>query len=97
MVQRRIPMFNMVKLGIGAGLLIAIGWFSYNAGQDSIRAEIARTEQKAKVADAGKVEQVIKYKEKIKVVYRDKVIKIKQAKDITGCADVKLTDMGFRL
>jgi len=90
-------MFNLVKLGIIAALLIAIGWFSYLAGKDSIRAEIARTEQKEKVKDSVKVEEVIKYKEKIKVVYRDKIIKIKQTKDTTGCADTKLTDMGFGL
>ena len=90
-------MINLIKLGIIAALLIGTGWFMYEAGRDSIRAETALTEQKEKIKDEIKVEEIIKYKEKIKVVYRDKIKTIKQAKDSTGCADTKLTDMGFKL
>ena len=34
-------MFSLIKLGIIALLLTAIGWLSYKAGQDSLRADMA--------------------------------------------------------
>ena len=34
-------MFNLVKIGIITALLVVVGWFSYQYGQDSIRADMA--------------------------------------------------------
>ena len=77
---------------LGAGL-----YFTFQAGVDSERAEQAANRDKEAKKDEKKVETIIKYKEKIKVVYRDKIKRIKVAQDSTGCADVKLIDMGFGL
>jgi len=34
-------MLGMIKIGIFVALLVAVGWFSYQSGQDSIRADMA--------------------------------------------------------
>ena len=78
-------------------LLAGGAWFSYRSGVNHERAEQAANRDKEAKKDEKKVEKVIQYKEKIKVVYRDKIKRIKVAQDPTGCADVKLTDMGFGL
>lgn len=41
------------------------------------------------------VREIIKWKEKEKVVYRDRIQKIKVAQDPTGCLDSKLSDIGL--
>ena len=79
------------------GLLGAGVWFTYNAGISHERAEQAANREKEAKKDEAKVEKVIEYRDKIKVIYRDKIKLIKSAKDTTGCADTKLTDMGFSL
>jgi len=89
-----------LKLVVGVIIIAALmggAWFSYNSGVNHERAEQAANRDKEAKKDEKKVEAVIKYREKIKVVYRDKIKRIKVAQDLTGCADVKLIDMGFGL
>ena len=77
-----------------------IKWYSdnqYDAGYNKHKAEVADVKDAAVAKDKVAVKEVIKWREKKKVIYRDKIKKIYIAKDATGCADVKLTDMGFGL
>jgi len=91
-------MYKLLAGAVGVTLLIAVtGWFSYQSGADHMKAKYADAIAKARAKDKDSVKEVIKYREKIKVVYRDRIKTIKQVKDATGCADVKYTDMGFRL
>jgi len=87
----------MVGKYIKIGFYVLIVFFSFQAGKNWNIAKTVKIELKEVKKDEKKVNQVIEYRDKIKVVYRDKIIKIKQAKDSTGCADTKLTDMGFGL
>lgn len=73
-------------------------WYSdrqYDAGYNAHKAEMADAKDDADTADAGKVKTVIEYRDKVKVEYRDIIKEVYLAKDSTGCADTKLTDMGF--
>lgn len=90
---------NKIVIGsIAVVVIIAVtAWFSFNAGVNSCIAKQAEDRTEAIETDKEKVKEVIKYKTKIKVVTRDKIKYIKQVQDKTGCADVKLTDMGFGL
>lgn len=79
-------------------LLLSVGaYFTFQAGVDSERAEQAANRDKARKKDEKKVESVNKFKAKQKVITREKIKHIKQAVDPTGCADIPLVDMGFRL
>lgn len=78
--------------------LLAIGaYFIFQAGVDSERAEQAKNKEKTRKKGEVKVEKVIDFKEKQKVIIREKIKYIKQAPDPTGCADIPLVDMGFGL
>jgi len=91
-------MYAYLASGLVILALLAGGaWFSYKSGVNHERAEQAANRDKEAKKDEKKVEIVIKYKEKLKVVYRDKIKIIKTASDSTGCADTKLIDMGFGL
>lgn len=79
-------------------LLLAVGaYFTFQAGVDAERAEQAANREAAREKDSKKVEKVNKFKEKQKVVIREKIKYIKTAPDPTGCADIPLVDMGFGL
>ena len=94
----------MNKLYIAVFLIAALiaydKWRFSNAfeqGYNTHKAEMADKKDDADKADKKAVKELIVYKDKEKVVYRDKIKYIKLAKDPTGCADTKLTDMGFGL
>lgn len=72
-------------------------YFTYQSGVDSQKVKHSNAIQKAVEEERKKVITVIEYKDKIRLVYRDKIKYITQVKDTTGCADIKLTDMGFGL
>jgi len=90
-------MVKLIAAIVIMSMLGAAAWFIFEAGVDSCKAKKLESLGKELKADEKKVEYIIQYKDKIKVVYRDKVKLITEAKDPTGCADVKLVDMGFRL
>lgn len=69
----------------------------YNQGYNAHKAEIADTKDDADKKDDIKVKTIIKWRTKEKIVYRDKIKGVKNAKDITGCLDTKLSDMGVGL
>ena len=79
------------------GLLGTASYFIYQAGVDNERAANAKRIAEAGKKDDEKVKTVIEFREKIKVIYRDRIKKIKSVEDPTGCADIKYTDMGFGL
>lgn len=94
----------MTKLIIYAVLILAligfIKWAHYTVdmgGYNRHKSEVADIKDDAVAKDKIAVKEVIRWREKEKVIYRDKIKKIYIAKDATGCADVKLTDMGFGL
>jgi len=69
----------------------------YNQGYNAHKAEVADIKDESVKDDVADVKTIIKWREKEKVVYRDKIKYIDSVKDATGCADIKLTDMGFRV
>ena len=69
----------------------------WKQGYNAHKAEVADVKDDADAKDKKSVKEIIKWREKEKVIYRDKIKKIYIAKDATGCADVKLIDMGFGL
>lgn len=92
----------MPKIYIYAFLIVVvigfIKWYSdrqYDAGYNAHKAEVTDAKDDAEDKDTSAVKEVIKWRDKEKVIYRDKIKYIKAAKDTTGCADTKLTDMGF--
>ena len=70
---------------------------SFDQGYNAHKAEVADRKDEADSKDKEKVVTVIEWRDKEKVVYRDKIKYIKQVEDPTGCADTKLIDMGFGL
>jgi len=84
-------------------LIIVVGFIKWGhtqvweQGYNAHKAEVADKKDEAVAKDKVAVKEIIKWREKKKVIYRDKIKKIYIAKDATGCADVKLTDMGFGL
>jgi uncharacterized membrane protein YvbJ len=88
---------KLIGAGISIILLALSYWFVYKAGVNSCKVEQSETRDKAIETDRAKVKTVIEYKDKLKVVYRDKIKYIERVQDKTGCADVKLVDMGFGL
>ena len=69
----------------------------YEQGYNAHAKEVADSKDSAIKEDKADVKTIIKWREKEKVVYVDKIKYIDSVKDETGCADVKYTDMGFRL
>jgi hypothetical protein len=81
---------------IGVVAVIAItAYFSFQAGSDKVRAEAATAMAIATHAEHKKVREIIKWKEKKVVIYRDRVQKIKVATDPTGCLDMDLRTVGL--
>jgi len=84
-------------------LIIVVGFIKWGhtqvweQGYNAHKAEVADKKDESVAKDKVAVKEIIKWREKKKVIYRDKIKKIYIAKDATGCADVKLTDMGFGL
>ena len=78
-----------------------IGWAIYEAGIDTgynhWQKELKDSEDKAEAEDKADVKEIIKWRTETKVITRDKIKKIYITKDSTGCADVKLINMGFGL
>jgi len=94
----------MPKIYVYAFLVVVligfIKWYSdrqYDAGYNAHKSEVADSKDEAEAEDQKDVKTIIKWRTKTKVEYRDRIKKIYLAKDPTGCADTKLTDMGFRL
>lgn len=69
----------------------------YNQGYNDHKAEVADAGVEADIEDKKDVKEIIKWRTKEKKIYVDKIKYIDSVKDTTGCADVKLTDMGFGL
>jgi len=76
-------------------LLAGGAWFSYKSGVNHERAEQAANREKEAKKDEKKVEAVIKYKEKLKTIYKEKIKYVKTANDKTGCLDADLRDIGL--
>jgi len=78
-----------------------IGWAIYEAGDSNgynrCQKELKDSEDKAESEDKADIKEIIKWRTKEKKVYVDKIKYIENVQDPTGCADVKLTDMGFGL
>lgn len=92
------------KLWLIGGAVVAFAawtagtaWFFDSHGYDRCKVSYQDATLKAVAEDKVKVEKVVEYRDKIKVVYRERIKEIEVAKDPTGCADAKLTDMGFGL
>ena len=83
----------LVLLSMFAGTYYA----GRNAGYNECQSEILESTNEAEEEDQQSVREIIKWREKEKKVYVDKIKYIRLAKDPTGCADTKLTDMGFGL
>lgn len=80
-----------------SGILSAGGYFVWKAGYNAHAKETSDIKDAADKEDKSDVKTIIKWREKEKVVYRDKIKYIDSVEDPTNCADVKYTDMGFRL
>ena len=94
----------MSKLIIYAVLILAIiafvKWAHYTVdmgGYNRHKSEIADSKDASEEKDKAAVKEVIKWRTKEKKIYVDKIKYIEAVKDTTGCADTKLTDMGFGL
>lgn len=87
----------IILIAVVSGVL----WGVYEAGDSNgynrCQKELKDSEDEAEAKDKESVKTVIKWREKEKVIYRDKIKYIENVQDPTGCADVKLTDMGFGL
>ena len=90
-------MLNLIKLLIVSTIIAGVAWFMYKSGYNACDAEYKTAAVNAVADDQKKIKTIIEYRDKIKVVYRDKIKQIEETTDPTGCADIKLTDMGFRL
>lgn len=94
----------MNKIYIYAFLIIVligfIKWYSnnqYDAGYNAHKAEVSDKKDEANVKGKQAVKEVIKWRTKTKTIVKEKIKYVKDAKDATGCADTKLTTMGFGL
>lgn len=92
----------MIKLYIGLGLiavLSAIGYGLYDhgvkVGTDRMTVKLAEAQAKIAKKEKQDVKEIIKWKEKRVIVYRDRIKKIKVAEDPTGCLDSTLSDIGL--
>lgn len=87
-----------VILAIAASVLLGCwryGEMRYTAGADAVTAAYAASlaaEVKKEQAD---VKEIIKWKERQVIVYRDKIKEIKIAADPSGCIDLPLSDVGL--
>jgi len=86
---------------IGVTILIVIGvvWktyhMGYTAGANDVTVVFAEANAAAVKEEKQDVKEIIKWKEKRVVVYRDRIKEVKIAQDPTGCLDMPLTDVGL--
>ena len=94
-------MNKIIVIIVLISVVAGIGWAIYEAGDSNgynrCQKEIKDSNDAAEEEDKADVKEIIKWRTKEKVIYRDKIKFIRSVKDDTGCADVKLTDMGFGL
>ena len=69
----------------------------WQQGYNSHKAEIADSKDAQEKKEEKQVDTLIAKKADLKKKFKKKEKKIDKAKDKTGCADVKLIDMGFGL
>lgn len=90
---------NLYTVGVIVALAIGAAWKTYHmgyiAGADSVTAAYAESLAAAKEKEKENVREVIKWKIKKEVVYRDRIKEIKVADDKTGCLDASLSDVGL--
>ncbi len=85
----------VILLSALAGVVWKVHDAGYQAGADAERARSAVAIAEAQGREVIKVKEVIKWKERIKVVYRDKIKTIRLAADPTGCLDHDLRAVGL--
>jgi len=85
----------MISIALFALVVAGTAYYAYQAGGDKVRAEAAKAMAIASYTEHKKVREIIKWKEITKVVYRDRVQKIKVAADPTGCLDMDLRTVGL--
>jgi len=93
-IQTKIIVFVVLLLAI-AGISWKIHDAGYQAGIDSEKSASAIALAQAQGREVIKVKEIILWKEKIKVVYRDKIKTIRLAADPTGCLDHDLRSVGL--
>lgn len=80
--------------------MVAAWWWhrqAWQQGYDARSAEVAEAVNSESERQRNQVKTIIKWREKEKVVYRDRIKRIRETIDKTGCADTRLVDMGFGL
>lgn len=94
-------MGKLIAIIVLIGMLIGLGWGIYEAGKsagyNNCQKELKDSEEEAETEDKADIKEIIKWRTKEKKIYVDKIKYIEGVQDPTGCADVKLTDMGFGL
>lgn len=91
-----------IKLLLAAlllGGLAGVGWklydAGYTAGANAVTVAYAQAMAAAQEKEQDDVKEIIKWREKRVVVYRDKIEEIKVAVDPTGYLDLDLSDVGL--
>ena len=89
----------MIKQYIIAGIVIAVlfvGWLygesRYSAGADAVTVAYAESMAAAQEKDRDNVVEVIKWKTKREVVYRDRIQELRATDDPSGCCAVDLSN-----
>ena len=86
---------------IGGIVALAVGaaWktyhMGYTAGADAVTSAYAESMAIAQEKEKDNVKEIIKWKIKKEVVYRDRIKTIKIADDPIGCLDADLSDAGL--
>jgi hypothetical protein len=97
MITTMIPNHYLIAGAIAATVLV--GWkihaMGYTAGANDVAVAYAEALADAKEKEKKDVIEVIKWKEKKVIEYRDRVQTIKVAADPTGCLDTGLADVGL--
>lgn len=83
-----------VKMIIAVVIMVGSFFVGYKAGNDSCKADQVQAVEEADKQEKEKIKVVIKWKEKQKVVYRDRIKTIKQAPK-NECLDADLRDIGL--
>jgi len=87
-----------VIFALVAAVLVA-GWrygeMRYTAGADAVTSAYAQANAAAAEKEKKDVIEVIKWKEKQVIVYRDRIKEIKTATDASGCLDASLSSIGL--
>jgi uncharacterized membrane protein YvbJ len=88
--------FKTLPVKMILAVLIMIGAFftGYKAGNDSCKADQVEAVEEADKQEKAKVKEIIKWKEKQKVVYRERIKYIKTAPK-NECLDADLRDLGL--